>query len=163
MEHAASEYQYTINSGYLIQIFVLTTALSLILRFVFTSFKGSYDKTIFKVSLSLGFLFGLLFWLSGTFFISLFSYISNFPPFYLVSLFLWSFFITWSSWKFGGNAILGSVILSLLTFFLSVSSVLSFRLTNVSRVILHSAKYQWASVSIFLSILFLIFFWVHEN
>lgn len=163
MGHITSEYQYTINSGYLIQIWFLATALSLILRFIFTRFKGSYDKTIFKVSLSLGFLFGLLFWLSGSFFLSFFSYIPKFPVFYLVGLFLWSFFITWASWNFGGNAVLGSAVLSLLTFFLSIMSVLSFRLTNVSRVILYSAKYQWASLSLLLSIIFLVFFWLHEN
>ncbi|MFB6075740.1 MAG: hypothetical protein ABEK17_01210 [Candidatus Aenigmatarchaeota archaeon] len=153
----------TVLGEYLIQIWILSTALSLVLRFIFTRFKGTYDKITFRISLVLGFLFGLLFWISGSFTPKFFSYIVKLPPFYLFSILLWSFFITWSSWKFGGNAIVGSTLLAVLTLFLSVSSVYSLQFTGVSKTILFSARYQWLSFSIFLSILFLIFFWVNDT
>lgn len=152
-------------NDYMLQAWVLTTLLSLTFRFAFTIFQERYNRDSFKIALLLGFILGLVFILGGHSFISLVTGNVSFqvPIFYALSLLLSSAFLTWGSLDIAGNTILGSLLLATFIVAFSLSSTQAFNFTDISSFVLGPGFYIWVFSSLFISILFLVYFWLESG
>lgn len=151
-------------NDYMLQVWVLTTLLSLIIRFAFTIFSETYNRYSFRDALSLGFFLGLVFIHGGRSIIALFTGNVKFevPTFFVLSLLLYSFFLTWDSLDIAGNTIIGSLFLSCIIVPISISSIQSTQFTEISSYIFGPGFYVWIFISLLISTFFLVYFWFKD-